>query len=280
MLVLAPKQRRNREQDKLSASSHVRSPQILKDVGDKISKYLVGQMVSTIHTAMESASRSWVDLGDHLEQLLAPNNPEELLLDDEEFSQSQKCFWVINTIDLIDPMIRDAIQQWEWYRSRRKLDCLPESDLIIHVAEAGFRDEEEEKVALFTEQEKMEYVARGRDEMQRMVGEIEGIKHSLLNSQRRFQSIRDRATSMRDGVSIDHPNYVIRYTTIDNTIALQSRQRQGSERNQNTWRKCQASDLCDYILPPSHILHGKPITLLPLKAICYKGTFFTWHKRR
>jgi hypothetical protein len=72
-------------------------------------------MLYYIHFLIQTASESWADVRDAIEQLLAGSIGEEALAEDDKFSQSQKLFWVINKIDSILPMIADAVTQWNWY---------------------------------------------------------------------------------------------------------------------------------------------------------------------
>jgi hypothetical protein len=51
------------------------------------------------------ASRSWVEIEESFERLLAGSLTEKLLAEDNKFSQSQKLFWLINKIDSILLMI-------------------------------------------------------------------------------------------------------------------------------------------------------------------------------
>lgn len=117
------------------------------------------------------ASQSWVKVGDDFEQLLAGSFVEEMLAEDDKFSESQKLFWIINKVDSILPMIADAVVQWNWYMDANDLRSNP-------------RDMPRFKEKLVA---------------------IEVLIQRLQSSQRGFEDMRDRARSLRDGVCIDFP---------------------------------------------------------------------------
>jgi hypothetical protein len=96
LLVLSPK-----EVDESGKLRHPRSRILWENVVDFISIF------------MDLAHRSSVKLGDELVDLLAFDDREKLLYEDAKFSQTQKLFWMINIVDEVVPMMKDAVEQWE-----------------------------------------------------------------------------------------------------------------------------------------------------------------------
>jgi hypothetical protein len=160
ILVLAPIRR----------SDHVALPHFASRsfVKGMVASTLFLTMLSGIYQAMNCASRAWVEIGNHLESLLDQGIAEDLQVDDPDFSQSRKCFWVINSIDNFEQVIITAIEQWDWYCSANKLDRVDES----------------------SDTKMLEWVAKIRAEQRR-----------LRDSEKRFKALRERARSLRDGVS-------------------------------------------------------------------------------
>lgn len=126
---------------------------------------LTETVLSGIYQAMSWASRAWVDVGDYLEQLLDSGYSEDMLGVDDDFSQSRKCFWVINSIDTFERDLANTIEQWDWYY--KTYDLARQHD-----------------------QKVIEWVRKINAEQDR-----------LQSSERRFKALRERARSLRDGVS-------------------------------------------------------------------------------
>jgi hypothetical protein len=140
-----------------------------------------------IHSFMARASGSWIELADEFEKLLVLDDAKGILLEDEKFSQSQKLFWMFNKIDEILPMITDEIVQWSWFRDSNNFES-PADDFFELKGWGGNIVSKEKQITTF----------------QMKVAEIEKILPRLEDSKLRFQAIRERARSLRDGVGFKH----------------------------------------------------------------------------
>jgi hypothetical protein len=137
-----------------------------------------------IHSFMAKASGSWVELADEFEKLLVLDDSKVISLEDEKFSQSQKLFWMLNKIDQVLPMITDDIVQWIWFRDSNNFES-PADDFFELKDDWGTIVSKENQIT----------------EFQEMLAEIEKIVQRLEDSKLRFQTIHERARSLRDGVS-------------------------------------------------------------------------------
>jgi len=146
-------------------------------------------IASQIHKFMAKASASWGELADEFEKLLILDNTKGILLEDEKFPQSQKLFWMLNKIEELLPMIKDEIVQWNWFR---------DSNNFKSPADGFF--EETDWVGRIVSKEKQ------ITEFQEKVWKIEKIVPRLEDSILRFQAIRERASSLRDGLDFKHTN--------------------------------------------------------------------------
>jgi hypothetical protein len=135
-----------------------------------------------VHWFMEMASNSWVNIGDHLEQLLVSGEIDQVSIEDDEFSHSRKLFWIINKVDELLPIITDAVTQRDWYQNANqlKLEALPQLDPPSHI--------------LITKR------TNGMEDLRAKIQDIEELKGRLQVSYKRFEAIRERARSLRDGV--------------------------------------------------------------------------------
>jgi hypothetical protein len=145
-------------------------------------------IIKQIHSFMAKASGSWVELADEFENLLVLNDTKGILLEDEKFSQSQKLFWMLNKIDEVLPMITDEIVQWNWFRDSNNFEKLA-ADHMVELKDGRI----------------VSGLAQRREFQDKLV-EIEKILPRLEDSKLRFQAIRERARSLRDGVGFKQPN--------------------------------------------------------------------------
>ncbi|KAH8777269.1 hypothetical protein BGZ57DRAFT_351768 [Hyaloscypha finlandica] len=136
-----------------------------------------------IYEFMEKASVSWVELADEFEKLLIQGDAKEIWLD-EKFSQSRQLFWMLNKIEQIIPMITDVTVQWDWFRNSNKLESLTDDDYFDAWDSVGnivFNDDQ-------------------KSNLQTQFSEIREILKRLGDSKLRFEAIRERARSLRDGI--------------------------------------------------------------------------------
>ena len=136
-----------------------------------------------IHQALNWASLSWIEIADHLDQLLGnqnvllkPEDHDNLLFDKDDFSRSRTCFWVISSVDAFELSITDAIDHWPWYYST---NIVP---LTNGTAVNNVKTEDVQAIA-------------------EIVKKIEGEIRRLKDSRERFKSLRERGKTLRDGVS-------------------------------------------------------------------------------
>ena len=95
-------------------------------------------MCHYIAETMEAATRSWVTIALYMEQLLTSDNTDHVLIEDDDFSQSKKLFWIISKIDQILPMIADTIAQWNWFSETNNLSQANDG---ARVRDGGLRDQ-------------------------------------------------------------------------------------------------------------------------------------------
>jgi hypothetical protein len=173
---------------------------ILTPLGRQTTDYGNGRglwmaIATQIHAFMAKASGSWVELADEFEKLLVLDDTKGILLEDEKFSQPQKLFWMLNKIEEILPMITDGIVQWNWFRDSNKLKYLADDDFFEIKNRAGevFEVKEDQMTAL-----------------QETLAEMEKIVQRLEDSKSRFEAIRERARSLRDGVRFKQHQHTLR----------------------------------------------------------------------
>lgn len=164
-------------------------------------------MARAIRSFMDTAHHSWEHIGRHLERLLPPPDSDELLQEDHKFSQSQKLFWIINKVDEIMPIISDGIEQWDWFREKKRLASLYDYDLMDRVVyiEDEIVDGATKHSPPRVNRDEMR-IRVNREEMRLSVKSIDEIKQRLLKSAERFKAVRERALSLRDGVSVHIEN--------------------------------------------------------------------------
>jgi len=162
-------------------------------------KCLMMAMLLVISRSLESASLSWAKIADHLEKLLKPVDAKKLPKDDDNFSQSHACFWIISNIEEFEPMILDALEQWASFSKKHKLhDEL--QDFPLKLLKMPDFDAYWSKKGL-----SWHTPERRRKEMIKMIHYVEVSKRRLEQSLRRFQALREQAKTVRDGVCRLHP---------------------------------------------------------------------------
>jgi len=82
-------------------------------------------IVVLIEDALVAARRAWRGLHQYIEELLGtgteifdPELHDSLLSDDELFSGSRKYFWLINSLQTFDNILRQNIEAWTSYRDK------------------------------------------------------------------------------------------------------------------------------------------------------------------
>src|SRR5271163_2923607 len=71
---------------------------------------------NNIHQLMHMAATNWEIIAKHLDLLLDVSYPNDFSIDDKTFSEFKNVLWVIGKLDEIAPMVRDSLDQWEWFR--------------------------------------------------------------------------------------------------------------------------------------------------------------------
>lgn len=146
-------------------------------------------MCFRIHGAMLAASQSWSEVVAHLDSLLMPGHRGSLLIDDDQFSLSQRFFWAINLIEESAPMIENAIEHWDQYRKNHKLDNV------------GDRLEVISNGPVIVSKSAIE------ERFKRLLQQIEEAKATLKRLKKRFELLHSRADSLRAGVSLFFSRY-------------------------------------------------------------------------
>jgi hypothetical protein len=67
-----------------------------------------------------------------LKKILNPVDPEELPVNDDDYSQSHSCFWILSNIEEFEPMILDAIGQWVSFAKIHKLEDEVHQEEVEH----------------------------------------------------------------------------------------------------------------------------------------------------
>jgi len=144
----------------------------------QLDKSVWGVMLDHAHKFMETASHCWDEIADYLEgEVMTAANDDVILHENGTFSQSTRLFWIINTIDESLPIIIDSVMQWD--RFWKIAESIADSDLDLFTG----------------------YYTFSKEEFGVMIQKIEDLKRRLWNSDLRFKAIRERARSLRDGVS-------------------------------------------------------------------------------
>ncbi|KAF7901712.1 uncharacterized protein EAF01_007011 [Botrytis porri] len=108
--------------DELDHRHTIRPIQDWRNIG--IQRCILAAELTSICYAMALVVKRWEDLYQHIKDLLHqdfmdPTTYSELLFDDETFSQSWLCFWVIGYLNEFQISIEDNIKQWKLFREAR-----------------------------------------------------------------------------------------------------------------------------------------------------------------
>jgi len=140
-------------------------------------------MVGQIYQAISWASEAWVDVADNLEQLLVLKDPYNPFPDGQnQLAKSQTFFWIINLIEKMEPMIEDNIDQWEWFSAASKITDIKDEQLYDKETTFGIELKDERK------------------RLDDFLVQIGAAKVKIRKTQARFQNLRARAETLRDGV--------------------------------------------------------------------------------
>jgi hypothetical protein len=101
---------------------------------------------------------------------------------------------MLNNIDEVLPMITDDIVQWNWFRDSNKLES-PANDDFFEIKDwsGEIYKSKEEQMTVFREK----------------LVEIEKIVQRLEDSKLRFEAIRERAHSLRDGAGFRQNQHIL-----------------------------------------------------------------------
>jgi hypothetical protein len=155
-------------------------------------------MLIAISMSLEWSSHSWIEIVEQFERKLNPVDPEKLPLDDEDYSQSHTCFWIIGSVEEFEAIILDAIEQWVCFKAKYKLDDEMQNFLMEQL-EMPDADSERLEEATYADQAEFR-----RKQMLDKIAEIESHKKRLEDSLRRLRALRERAKIVRDGVCTPH----------------------------------------------------------------------------
>jgi hypothetical protein len=143
-------------------------------------------MVVLIEDALGAARRAWRGLHQYVEELLGtgteifdPELHDSLLSDDELFSGSRKYFWLINSLQTFDNVLRQNTEAWKSYRDKF---LLPLSGALLYESGITWKNELDESIAI----------------CDRLVEDLERV-------QKLFRDQRERTLALREGVPWLHP---------------------------------------------------------------------------
>lgn len=138
-------------------------------------------MVVLIEDALGAARRAWRGLHQYIEELLGtgteifdPELHDSLLSDDELFSGSRKYFWLINSLQTFDNILRQNTEAWTSYRDKF---LLPLSRALLN--EPGIT---------------------WKKELDESIGICDRLAEDLERVQKLFRDQRERTLALREGV--------------------------------------------------------------------------------
>jgi hypothetical protein len=144
-------------------------------------------LATNIQQLMDIAVASWEDIGTHLQDLIDISTPRNLRIDDERFSQVLDVLWVIGKLDEILPMVRDSLEQWEWFRAgNSKLSTTTQESPLT---ERQHDDNDDSVENLLSRK------------LQSKLQEIDRARQLLENCEEEFKTIYTRSLSLKDSVS-------------------------------------------------------------------------------
>jgi hypothetical protein len=139
-------------------------------------------LLSAIQIGLSSAVHAWIGIGDHMEAILGgediflqPKKHDQFCFHDHtDFSQSKKCFWIINSVNNFHQSIQDTIYQWQWFYDNH----------IKYVEGERLRTDEDGEYRILT----------------KLRDDIRDSHRALRAQSERFLSIQKQARELRDGV--------------------------------------------------------------------------------
>jgi hypothetical protein len=141
-------------------------------------------VVVLIEDALGAARRAWRGLHQYVEELLGtgteifdPELHDSLLSDDELFSGSRKYFWLINSLQTFDNILRQTIEAWVSYRDKF---LLPLSRALINGSESGIT---------------------WKKELDDSIEICDKLVEDLERVQKLFRDQRERTLALREGVT-------------------------------------------------------------------------------
>lgn len=191
--------------------------------------------------------RRWGDLDEYLGELLVEDfmHPDEyvkLLFDDGNFTRSQEYFWAIGALNEFGVLITENISQWDLYYEGRIQNLLQMKNLA-YLFDAACLMKPDNTTA---EQNGRKRLREFKDLIKK--GEVQ--REALVELQARFERKLETIKALRDGVRIP---IELHYSPLTFTAL----QRQRSARKQSIdppWRECEATHICQHLLPPPGIL--------------------------
>jgi len=161
---------------------------------------IVHMVIALILQVMLQASDSWVEIATYLGKLLMVEGDNVAVIEDHEFSQSQKLFQIINQVDELLPTVEDTQTQWAWFKDMNKLPFA--IDEIFSVR--GGRMKGQDESAYFGRDEVyQEILSKKLKECKDRLRRIDELDQRIRNSGEHLKAIRERARSLRDGVTIN-----------------------------------------------------------------------------
>ncbi|PMD34211.1 hypothetical protein L207DRAFT_588810 [Hyaloscypha variabilis F] len=143
-------------------------------------------LAANINQLMEEAGEDWKHIATYFKDLLEISNPKNFHIDDKKFSEFLNVLWVIDKLDEILPMVRDSLEQWDWFRTGNPNLCpaVEESPLS---AREHIRDVESDKHLL-------------SKHLKSKLQELDKSRYDLENYEEKFKALQTRALSLKDSL--------------------------------------------------------------------------------
>jgi hypothetical protein len=144
-------------------------------------------LAANINQLMEMAAANWKNIAIYFKDLLEISNPKDFRIDDKNFSGFLNVLWVIGKLDEILPMVRDSLEQWDWFRAGNRNLCptIEESPLADR-QDIGDVDSDKNLLS---------------QQLKSKLQELDKARYELENCEEEFKALQTSALSLKDSVS-------------------------------------------------------------------------------
>lgn len=136
---------------------------------------------------MLTATSEWREIAKYFKDVLESSNPKNFRIDHKNFSEFLKVLWVIGKLNEILPMVRDSLEQWDWFREGNRNLRLTFEETSL--AEDQFLTDVDSDKRLLNQQLKS-----------RLQG-LDKARYDLENCEEEFKTLHTSALSLKDSVS-------------------------------------------------------------------------------